>query len=1487
MEDDQALITVYHNVAPEALADSYTVTEDDPAMLEVLANDTDVNEENVLVIIDLSGADGEGASDAQIKSSGAGADVYIDPSSNGTALRPHKGTQLRYDPRFSSILEALPLGGEYEDSFEYTIVDLEEEAGDPRSYGDGIADTRPSTVQVKVKVVGANDAPAPVVDSVGALEDALLRIMADSSLAGTQTEFDTDSNYPGARSISQVSLLKNDKDPDSDDEGESLRVIGVLNSVEQVNGYEADSQTGKVVVKSLAHGLQGAESVLISGYGGHPSYNALHIIEVIDEDSFLLPVSFVEDHQQKGVWVKYLRGSQLNATSDQGAALALEIRADHRETNIAYNPRASSVLNGIASDATLNDSFYYAVEDRHGAISVARVDVTVSGANDAPVPSNDPQGLAGLGRFIGEGDNLGEVLGSLEVGYVRPASSGNNGVIRAALGVAGGGLSSTVEVDELWYTDEQSQLLIPSAELLKNDADVDKDTLFVVTPSEGYTSREGASIKLSADGKTVKYDPSVSVSLNLLARGERVVDSFELEISDGLNRISSLVAVLVEGVNDQPVADALVDLPGSLYSTAEDELLIIDHPGVLENDLEVDINSKGIDDKRIIVPAEGLKTDVTGVVYSTIIDQASATSRLAYDPSGSSLFDALAVGQSYTDTITYEIFDGSFVFAEDDEYKVSAGARGVVLNVLSNDRNLTFVSSELRLLNVSGSSEGSAVSVDSESGTINYVPAPGYIGDDVFTYFVEDELGNRDSAQVVIQVTEDRVNGNLQANDDAFTVTSGKSSELQVLANDDVLPAGSGELKIEDIVQSPNKGGVVVLNSGSIIYTPNSGESGEDNFVYEISGGGVSRAQATVAVRIVERENTLHLSNDDFKVLNGSQDNQLDVLANDGIIPDRSTGWTITSVEADRGSVSISNGYIQYTPNGQLAVPDTVTYSVSDGLGGTGTATATINMVNADSSPNASADAYTVFYNVVEEDKVRSFVLPVLDNDFADADAGELRITGVGINETNQPNAPDKQGQVVIDGANLIYTPAYQDNPEEGSHFIESFTYIVGDDSDRRVEAQVTITVLARQNARAAETNADYFTVASNSKANVLDVLANDGSKPADASAWVVSGVSEPKVFSVDGGAGGEATVSEGSVAYTPPSGFVGTVQFEYNVSDGLGGTATAQVIVKVGDLPVSADQFTVLSGTQNNDLDVLTNDGILPGSNAKDWLIVSASSDNAAITINNSTLLYTPDDDFVGADAITYVVQDQSGGTYPATATVTVHQSGSDRAQGSSKITVNGVNDAPGTSDLEVVLNEDEPAAVELIGTDVDQGDELSYEVLSGPANGTLSGTLPNLIYTPNLNYFGDDIFTYKANDGRADSNVSTVSLTVRSVNDAPVTVGLTVEVAEDGSVDIGLVGTDVDGDELIYEVINSPSHGLLSGEGSSLVYSPELNYWGSDAFTYRVSDGELDSNISFVLITVTSVNDAPVASDLEVVLDEDDSSSRSASWNGRGSGR
>ena len=76
-------------------------------------------------------------------------------------------------------------------------------------------------------------------------------------------------------------------------------------------------------------------------------------------------------------------------------------------------------------------------------------------------------------------------------------------------------------------------------------------------------------------------------------------------------------------------------------------------------------------------------------------------------------------------------------------------------------------------------------------------------------------------------------------------------------------------------------------------------------------------------------------------------------------------------------------------------------------------------------------------------------------------------------------------------------------------------------------------------------------------------------------------------------------------------------------------------------------------------------------------------------------------------------------------------------------------------------------------------------------------------------------------------------------------------------------LDAADVDGDALTYLVLTAPSHGTLSGTGANLTYSPDLNYHGTDSFTYRVNDGQLDSNAATVSLTVTAVNDAPIAQD------------------------
>src|SRR5262249_48979913 len=130
-----------------------------------------------------------------------------------------------------------------------------------------------------------------------------------------------------------------------------------------------------------------------------------------------------------------------------------------------------------------------------------------------------------------------------------------------------------------------------------------------------------------------------------------------------------------------------------------------------------------------------------------------------------------------------------------------------------------------------------------------------------------------------------------------------------------------------------------------------------------------------------------------------------------------------------------------------------------------------------------------------------------------------------------------------------------------------------------------------------------------------------------------------------------------------------------------------------------------------------------------------------------------------------------------------------------------------------------------------------------------------------------GPDSFTYKANDGALDSNVATVSLTVNPVNDAPTANSNSYTVAEDNVLTVAAPGvlandTDIDGDHLTASLVSGPAHGVLSfNAAGSFPYTPSANYNGSDSFTYKANDGSLDSNVTTVTLTVTPVNDPPVA--------------------------
>ncbi|MEO3761589.1 Ig-like domain-containing protein, partial [Mycobacterium sp. B14F4] len=263
-------------------------------------------------------------------------------------------------------------------------------------------------------------------------------------------------------------------------------------------------------------------------------------------------------------------------------------------------------------------------------------------------------------------------------------------------------------------------------------------------------------------------------------------------------------------------------------------------------------------------------------------------------------------------------------------------------------------------------------------------------------------------------------------------------------------------------------------------------------------------------------------------------------------------------------------------------------------------------------------------------------------------------------------------------------------------------------------------------------------------------------------------------------------------------------------------------------------------------------------------------------------TFTYTPDANYNGTDTFTYTVSDEAspwhlhglggllfGGGHTSTTTVT--------------ITVTPVNDAPVANPDTYTTAEDTSVLIDAVGNDTDpDGDSLDRKLVTGPAHGTLAeiNDGPNSggwTYTPDADFRGTDTFTYHVTDGTLTSNTATVTITVTPVNDAPVASPDSYTTAEDTALTVsipnGVTGndTDADDDALTSTVIEPPEHGTLNfNSDGTFTYTPNANFNGDDTFTYHATDGTL-SDTATVTITVTPVNDAPIAADDTATTTED----------------
>ena len=368
-------------------------------------------------------------------------------------------------------------------------------------------------------------------------------------------------------------------------------------------------------------------------------------------------------------------------------------------------------------------------------------------------------------------------------------------------------------------------------------------------------------------------------------------------------------------------------------------------------------------------------------------------------------------------------------------------------------------------------------------------------------------------------------------------------------------------------------------------------------------------------------------------------------------------------------------------------------------------------------------------------------------------------------------------------------------------------------------------------------------------------VLANDSDPEGDSLTAVL----------VDGAAHGTLDLNaDGTFSYVPDENYNGSDSFSYKASDGTSFSNVVTVslsITPVNDAPVAVDDgpYSVDAGetlTVNAANGVLTNDGDVDGDVIKAALVSNAS--NGTLNLNSDgSFVYSPNAGFDGTDSFIYAANDGALDSNQITVNIEV------LPQNDPPV---AVGDTYAAFDEDTTLNVDGSSLPGVLANDNDpEGESLSAVLVDDVSNGTLSlnddGTFT---YTPDENYNGSDSFTYKASDGVNFSNIVSVNLTITPVNDAPEALAdnpysvdanqtLTVNAAN------GVLtnDSDVDGDNITAVLVSGTTNGSLTlNNDGSFVYSPDVDFSGSDSFTYAANDTLLNSNQ--ITVTIEVVGDS-----------------------------
>ena len=320
---------------------------------------------------------------------------------------------------------------------------------------------------------------------------------------------------------------------------------------------------------------------------------------------------------------------------------------------------------------------------------------------------------------------------------------------------------------------------------------------------------------------------------------------------------------------------------------------------------------------------------------------------------------------------------------------------------------------------------------------------------------------------------------------------------------------------------------------------------------------------------------------------------------------------------------------------------------------------------------------------------------------------------------------------------------------------------------------------------------------------------------------------------------------------YTPDPDSFGTDTFFFKVNNGTeqSESAAITIIVKpINDCPTAKYLFFRLNEDDAHPISI----GSDPDYDPVTCYIVQLP-EHGLITNTFSEQRYQPNTNYFGHDSFHFYLSD---GKLTSETFIM-------------NITIDAVNDQPIVLDQFITTNEDTNKHINLSGSDPDN-DPLIFMIDSHPKHGGISGTPPNLIYSPHPNFTGSDMFTFKANDGLMNSELAYCYISVNALNDIPTADDLTFIIKENQSISFTLTGQDLDNDPLSYTLKTSPSFGHLTGNLPNIIYSPNPGVNGQEQFSYLVYDGTYYSNEALITIMIQPENDTPNVSNLTVFLIE-----------------